>query len=213
MNKNAANPEAPAAVSCLALGVVALAGYADAVSYLRFGKVYVSFMSGNTTALGAALGQGRWPQLALLAGVVAAFVVGVLLGTGLHRVGRRPAALVLAVVAALLALASWAGPAGLWVLVLGMGLLNAAVHQAGRNPISLTFVTGTLVRIGVALADGLGGRGWPPGWYWQALDWLSLATGAAIGAGLYGALGARALLPAAGGALLLAWRAGQLARA
>ena len=189
----------------LALAVVALAGFADAVSYLRFAKVYASFMSGNTTALGVAAAAGHWPQVRLLALVVGLFVVGVMGGTALHRAGsRRPAAWVLAVVAALLAGAAAAGPAALPLLVLSMGMLNAAVHQAGSTTLSLTYITGTLVKIGAGLADRLGGRPWPAGWARQVLDWLGLALGAVGGALAWRTLGPPALLLAAAGAGLLA---------
>lgn len=188
----------------LALGIVVLAGYADSVSYLQFHKVYASFMSGNTTALGVALASARWPHAAVLAGVVLTFVLGVVVGTWLHRVGPRPASSVLAAIAGLLVAAGLV-PAGLWLLVLSMGMLNAAVHQTGKTALGLTYVTGALVKTGAALADGLGGRGWQPGWYWQALDWLCLAAGAVGGALAYGSLAQRgALVAAAGAALALA---------
>lgn len=202
----------PVVASRLALGVVVLAGYADAVSFVQFREVYASFMSGNTTALGAALAEGHWHRLGLLAGVVVLFVVGVGLGTGLHRAGRYPAARVLLAIAGLLGVAG-ATPLGLWALVLSMGMLNAAVHQSGSTTLSLTYVTGTLVKVGVGLADWLGGRGLPAGWAWQALSWLGLAAGAVAGAGTQAALGQRALLPAAGAALLLALVARRAARA
>lgn len=192
------------ATSRLALAVVALAGFADAVSYLRFARVYVSFMSGNTTALGVALAAGSWPRAGLLALVLGLFVLGVGLGTWLHRTRHRPAALVLAGVAALLAGAAAGGPLTLPLLVLGMGMLNAAVHQTGRTILSLTYVTGTLVKIGAGLADRLGGQPWPAGWGRQVLDWLALALGAVGGALAWRALGPPALLLAAAWAALLA---------
>ncbi|NML65045.1 DUF1275 domain-containing protein [Hymenobacter sp. RP-2-7] len=205
-----ANEESTPATSRLALAVVMLAGFTDGVSYLQFKKVYVSFMSGNTTALGVAVARGHWPEVQLLAPVLGLFVAGVVLGSWLRRAGsRRPAALVLAVVAGLLAAAA-AGPLALGLLALGMGVLNAAVHQAGRTALSLTYVTGTLVKVGTGLADRLSGQPWPAGWGRQALDWLCLATGAGAGTLAWQALGLRALLVAAAGAALLALAARQL---
>jgi uncharacterized membrane protein YoaK (UPF0700 family) len=191
--------------SRLALAVVALAGFTDGVSYLQFQHVYVSFMSGNTTALGVAAARGHGSELRLLVLVVALFVAGVVLGSWLRRAGsRRPATLVLAVVAVLLAAAAAAGPLALGLLVLAMGILNEAVHQAGRTVLSLIYVTGTLVKIGTGLADRLRGQPWPRGWGRQLLDWLCLAGGASAGALAWQALGLRALLVAAAGAALLA---------
>ncbi len=44
-------------------------------------------------------------------------------------------------------------------MVLAMGALNAAMHRAGKVAVSLTFVTGTLVRFGQGFGDFLAGRG------------------------------------------------------
>jgi len=199
------------AASRLALAVVALAGFTDGISYLQFQRLYVSFMSGNTTALGVAAARGHWPELQVLALVLGLFVAGVMLGRWLRRTGsRRPAALVLAVVAGLLAAAALAGPLALGLLVLGMGILNEAVHQTGRTILSLTYVTGTLVKVGTGLADRLSGQPWPSGWGRQALDWLCLAAGATAGALVWRGLGLRALLVAAAAAALLALAARSL---
>jgi uncharacterized membrane protein YoaK (UPF0700 family) len=48
-----------ALVVCLTL----IGGYVDATAFVRFGGLFVSFMSGNSTRLAAlpALGQALWP--------------------------------------------------------------------------------------------------------------------------------------------------------
>jgi hypothetical protein len=53
-----------AGVSAYAMAVclAALAGWVDAAAYMQGGDVYVSFMSGNSTAFGAAVGATRQPQ-------------------------------------------------------------------------------------------------------------------------------------------------------
>lgn len=196
----------PAPVSRLALAVVALAGFTDAVSFLQFKKLYVSFMSGNTTALGVATAAADWGQARLLTLLLALFVGGVMLGAWLHQASRRPAATVLAVVAGLLALATTGLPAKLplFVLVVSMGVLNAAVGKAGRSPLTLTYVTGALVKVGTGLFDHLSGKPWPADWGRQVLDWLGLAVGAVLGAAAWHQFGLRGLLGAAVWALLLA---------
>ena len=80
-------PDTPAAPAALPLGalsftlaLVALAGYVDAVGYLRFQGVFVSFMSGNTTSLGVAVAEENTSKLLELAGVIGLFVVGVVGG-------------------------------------------------------------------------------------------------------------------------------------
>ncbi len=56
-----------------AIALAALAGYVDAVGYLSAGGYFVSFMSGNTTRLGVALGTvpaHAWPPVLFIAGFV-----------------------------------------------------------------------------------------------------------------------------------------------
>lgn len=167
----------------LSLGIVALAGAVDAVSFLQFQKLYVSFMSGNTTALGVALVKGQPAEIWRLSLVLALFVVGVVLGTWLHQaVARRPAAAVLAVVAGLLGLAYGYPPLAIASLALGMGMLNASVHQLGGANVGLTYVTGALVKMGAGLADWLSGRSGPRDWRWQALGWSCFVAGVLVGA-------------------------------
>ena len=43
--------------------LAALAGMVDAIGYLHLGGLFVSFMSGNSTQLAAAIGQGDLPTL------------------------------------------------------------------------------------------------------------------------------------------------------
>jgi len=64
---------------------------------------------------------------------------------------------------------------------MAMGALNASMHRAGKIPVSLTFVTGVLVRFGQGLGDFLARRS--TGWKWlaQASPWIGLIAGATIG--------------------------------
>ena len=60
-----------------AIGLSAVAGYADAVGFLSTGGYFVAFMSGNTTRLAVALasGSGAWRiALALILGFVGGVV-------------------------------------------------------------------------------------------------------------------------------------------
>ncbi|AMR26418.1 hypothetical protein A0257_04405 [Hymenobacter psoromatis] len=161
------------------LALVALAGYVDAVSYLRFAGLFVSFMSGNTTALGVAVAHENSAKTGELIGVVALFVAGVVGGSLLHRrAGRWGNTLILLLIAALLLLAHFLPPAAIASLVLAMGALNASVHQVGSVKVSLTFVTGTLVRFGTGLADWLSGAAPAQNWLWPVALWLAFGAGA-----------------------------------
>jgi uncharacterized membrane protein YoaK (UPF0700 family) len=150
------NSPAPAALPLgtfsFVLALVALAGYVDAVGYLRFAGLFVSFMSGNTTSLGVAIASGAVGLVGELAGVIGLFVAGVVGGNLLHRwAGRWGNKLLLFVITALLLLAYAGSAIAIAAPVLAMGVLNASVYQVGRVKVSLTFVTGTLVRFGMGL--------------------------------------------------------------
>jgi uncharacterized membrane protein YoaK (UPF0700 family) len=78
-------------------------------------------------------------------------------------------------------------------MVLAMGVLNAAMRRAGSVPVSLTFVTGMLVRFGQGLGDFLTRR--LTGWSWleQATPWVGLIAGATIGSAVYMHVGEAAI--------------------
>lgn len=198
----------PAALA-LAVALTTLAGYVDGVSFLAFGGVFASFMSGDTTQLGAALGRGERTEAVLFLSVAALFVTGVVVGRVLWSLSRRwGRSAVMLLVALLLAGAAFStrrvgSSAALILAVLAMGAQNAVIQRAGAAPISPTYVTGTLVRVGEALADRLTGRG--RGHLWsQLVQWLGLATGAVMGAHAYAADGAGVLARPALAALGLA---------
>ncbi|WP_375419095.1 YoaK family protein [uncultured Hymenobacter sp.] len=201
---------APVATLSFTLALVALSGYVDAVSYLRYNKLYVSFMTGNTTSLGVAIAKHDASEVMLLFGVIALFVTGVMAGNLLaRRAGPWSRTLILLVVAALLLLAGvW--PAGaIACLVLAMGALNATVHKEGSVAVSLTYVTGTLVHFGAGLADLVSGRAPEKGWPGPVTFWLAFLGGALAGGALLVQWGALALPVAVGCSLLLAlvaWR-------
>ena len=63
----------------LAATLSALAGYVDAVGFMTLGGFFVSFMSGNSTRLGVGLSLGEWEHAAIAFGLIALFVVGVVM--------------------------------------------------------------------------------------------------------------------------------------
>ena len=168
----------------LVLGIVVLAGFVDAYSFMRFQGLFVSFMSGNTTSLGVAVARHATSHWQILALVISLFVSGVVLGTLLHnRLGSRwSATLLLGLVAALLLLVHEQPALGAGGLTLAMGVLNASVHRVGEVPVSLTYFTGTLVKFGTGLANLLSGQHESWGWLWQFGLWLSFLGGSLVGA-------------------------------
>jgi len=198
----------------LAAALAALAGYVDAVGFIRLGGFFVSFMSGNSTRL--AVGLSRDLGAAGVAGsLVASFVIGVIGGALVAaRAGPRRKPAVLLTVAALLALAAaadglWAGRAATWLMAAAMGAENAVFLRDGEVSIGVTYMTGTLVKFGQRVAAALAG-GDRLGWLPYLLLWVSLTGGAAIGAVVWVRLGSLALWGAAAAALALAGHAARL---
>jgi uncharacterized membrane protein YoaK (UPF0700 family) len=186
-------------------GVLAgVAGMVDALGFLRLGHIFVSYMSGNTTQFAVALGRGDAAQSGTIAVLIGLFVLGAAIGQVLaHASGRWHMTVVLAFVAGLLALAAALATAPP-LMVLAMGALNAAMHRAGNLGVSLTYVTGTLVKLGQGLGDFLVWRQRRWGWLAQAAPWIGIVAGGAAGGALYFRIGGGSLWLAAGAAGLLA---------
>jgi uncharacterized membrane protein YoaK (UPF0700 family) len=181
----------------LAACLSALAGYVDAIGFLKLGGFFVSFMSGNSTRMAVGLAQGT-QQAAEGAGLIAAFVAGVIAGSLTGRIaGRHRRAAVLSLVAMLLAASATLGMvnmtlAAMGILVMAMGAENAVFERDGEVRIGLTYMTGTLVKIGQRLTTALMG-GERFGWLPFLLLWLGLIAGAVLGAGVYPHLGLNGL--------------------
>ncbi len=191
--------------ACLAM----LAGYVDAMGFLKLGGFFVSFMSGNSTRLGVGL-TGGWAAAVLSAILVALFVVGVVLGTLVARMALRKRSrrlAVMALVTILLVLAAamhgWGiGYGAIAGMTLAMGAENALFERDGEVSIGVTYMTGTLVKLGQRLTEALfGGDRWA--WLWYFLLWAGLAAGAALGALAYERFGLGGLWIAATAAALL----------
>lgn len=181
----------------LAALLTATAGWVDAVGYLSLGRVFVSFMSGDTTRLAVAGAAADAAWAADMAGLIALFVAGVAAGRLITRISgarRRPAVLIAEAVLLILAMFAPAPRLSIVGMALAMGAQNALIHRAGDTTTSLTYVTGTLVRFAERLVDAFWDRG-PARWAWAPylLQWSALLAGAVGGAFAFGALGLRAL--------------------
>ena len=186
----------------LAAGLSALAGYVDAIGFLTLGGFFVSFMSGNSTRFGVAVATGQWDMAARALGLIGLFVVGVVLGsTVARRAGEGRRSVVLGLEAALLAVGAGLLSAGRPLLgmvpvVLAMGVQNTVFQKGGDVRVGLTYMTGTLVRVGQRIATALhGGARWD--WVPFLLLWIGLAAGGALGALMFLRLGVTALWAAA----------------
>lgn len=193
--------------------LAAMAGMIDGIGFLGSGGFFVSFMSGNSTRLGVGLAD-RLEAALIACMLIGSFVLGVMLSTlAKRRIPGfgRPSAILTAVAAVLTGsalLAEWApGLIVFAMLALTMGAMNLVFEEDGEIRIGLTYMTGTLVKLGSSLADallGAGHRRWPP----LLMQWLALVIGAGIGGQLFAWLGVQALWMAA----LAAWVAVLLAR-
>lgn len=193
-------------IRVFAAALAALAGFVDALGFLSIGGFFVSFMSGNSTRL--AIGVATTAQVALPAGLIASFVVGVMMGDaiGYLRPARRRRD-VLVGVSVLLMLASAAAqwkilPLATLLAAAAMGATNAVFAGVDGLPVGITYMTGTLVRLG----QSLGAR-------WRGEDrgrsrvylfhWCALILGGVLGAMVEQRLGLSGLWVATGWATLL----------
>ena len=193
----------------LALLLAGLAGYVDSLGFLHLGGVFVSFMSGNSTRFAASVAEGQWPAAAHLAAILGLFVLGSFAGAlvaGGEDVRSRSRVLMFeALLLALAAAAAGAGltPAAVGLMVMAMGAENSVFLRNGEVGVSLTYMTGTLVKLGQALAGAVkGGDRYAYKAYLTL--WAGLSFGAVLGALTFGLLGLAALWPAAGFAVLMA---------
>ena len=156
----------------------ALAGAVDACGLTILKDLFVSFMSGNSTSLAVALGQGDRARLALIAPILVAFVAGAAAGTIVAiRIGRLRLPAVVLMVAVILAAPVAVPAATILAMTFAMGALNAAMNRAGAVSVSVTYVTGTLVKVGAGLGHVICGKAKDWTWLEQGVPWLGLVAG------------------------------------
>ncbi len=131
-----------------------IAGYVDAYAFVKY-RLYVSFMSGNTTQTGSQAGQAMFVEAGHSLFPIPCFVIGVFVGTVLaHSNLRHPLRVILGVVASMLAMGIAAGlflsrPG--WVSVallsLAMGTMSTTITRVGDQAVSVSYVTGSLTNM------------------------------------------------------------------
>lgn len=188
----------------LAGGMASLAGATDVYGLGYLHDLFVSFMSGNTTMLGIALGQGDWGRAGFILKVVGLFVAGAAAGAALgEKSGRQHAPAVALAVALVLAVpVLWPG----WTVApftFAMGALNASMSRVGQASVSLTYVTGTLVKFGQGIGQALCGKPHSWAWAWQGPMWASLLAGAVAATLVRQGLGVDVLWPLPAYAMVL----------
>lgn len=205
----------------LAAALTATAGFVDGLAFIHLGGYFVSFMSGNSTRAGADLAGGDPLGWAKAMGLVAFFVVGVVLSSlAVHARSARSArvgpagpqstavwvSMAFLLLAALLSLVPVLRVAVPPAVAAGMGAVNGTFTRGGEVTVGLTYMTGTLVKTGQHLALALTG-GNRVVWLRFLALWAAIAVGSAAGALAYLAWGLGALWVAV---VLLAGLAGML---
>lgn len=193
----------------LAFCLSGLAGYIDTIGFIGLGGFFVSFMSGNTTRLGIELAGLKGGGIATAGVVLCLFVGGVISGSLVgHFAGSRRKSAVLTLVALALAIAGTLNStgyafAGAVMLAFAMGAENGVFQRDGEVTIALTYMTGTLVKMGQRIASALTG-GPRYGWVRHLMLWLGLLTGCINGAIAHYLVGMDAIWLAALAAALFA---------
>ncbi|WAT01625.1 YoaK family protein [Rouxiella chamberiensis] len=161
------------------LFLVSVAGMTDASFYLHSKDLLGVYVTGDTSKMAQFLQKGDVQKVLPLLGIIATFLASTTLAAWLgNRLGRYRAPLLLFVVA-LFILATWPAsapdyPYGVVLsLVVAMGVLN----QTCSNEPGVTFITGTLVKLGRGLAGGDFRESFP-----LALRWLVWFAAAFVGA-------------------------------
>ncbi|RVW01458.1 YoaK family protein [Rhodococcus spongiicola] len=192
----------PRGVAIVALLLSGMAGFVDALGFLTLGGYFVSFMSGNSTRLAVAMADGSFATAFTVVGIVALYVLGVMAGSLTGRTaGPRHRPTVMVFVTGLLILAAathalGATPVAVSLMVLAMGAENATFEREADVSVTLTYMTGTLVKMAQRLVTALtGGERW--GWVRHFLQWLAMVIGVVLGASAHRVLGLNALWLAA----------------
>ncbi len=191
----------------VAVGAAALAGFVDATGFLSLGGFFVSFMSGNSTRL--AVGLAGIPAEALIAGrLIGCFVLGVIAGSLMGAAARRMRRPVVLLLVALLVavgamLAGTSADLAVLFVAAAMGAENTTFERDGEVSIGLTYMTGTLVKLGQRLASAIMG-GPKLAWAPYLMLWLGLVGGALAGASVWPLFGLSGLWIAVVGAVMLA---------
>jgi uncharacterized membrane protein YoaK (UPF0700 family) len=160
----------------VAAALAIAAGYLDAHVYQHVTQVFVANMSGSLVLLGIGTVDGEASTNLAFVTAIAAFVLGAALAHLAHARRRaaglalRPARLVAVEVALVVAAAVWllvADPATpdagtpwmafpvLVTLAFAMGLQNAVVLSVGKVAVATTYETGSVDRLGRAVAEVL----------------------------------------------------------
>ncbi|WP_342554366.1 YoaK family protein [Paenibacillus sp. FSL R7-0652] len=168
--------------------LVLLAGFIDSIGYLGLGKVYLSFMSGNSTKLGIALFEADYALWAATGTVVLLFIAGAFVGTFITESWWKWHLTLILIVECVLFLFAimlsilFHTQYIIFPIAMAMGMQNTMHQMVAHADVGKGFVSGTLFGIGQALAKAARGKAPASEWAVLALSWFIFVIGAALGA-------------------------------
>jgi uncharacterized membrane protein YoaK (UPF0700 family) len=155
--------KAQPAKSTVALLLTFVAGFVDIVGYLAIYHIFTAHVSGTSVHLGRDLMSRNWAPAAIAASIVAAFVVGSIVGRAIIEAGarlhfRRIASVNILAESGLLMTFIWLAtvhpsrePAFICVLLallaLAMGFQTATLTRIGALTVHTTFITGMINKL------------------------------------------------------------------
>lgn len=164
-------------------GMAFLAGATDVYGFVELHGLYVSFMSGNTTMLGMSLGDRDFARSTGIAMLIGLFVLGAAGGQALFNLsGEFRTAVVALAVSALLCIPLVQPELASLAFVPATGALNAAVTQVSGASVSLTYVTGALIKFGQGMGNWMTGERADLSWMLHAPLWASFLAGSSTAA-------------------------------
>lgn len=154
--------------SAVALLLTFAAGCVDIVGYLAIYQLFTANMTGATVRLSQNVMEAHWSEAAKAACVLAAFLLGSVIGRTVIEIGARSrirsiasATLLLeaALIAAVIPTASHSSGMPvlglLAMLAAAMGLQTATLTRVGSLTVHTTFVTGMLNKLAQLLSQGI----------------------------------------------------------
>ena len=128
-----------------------IAGYVDAICFLRLGGAFAANMTGNLVEVGLTAAQGRWGEAAWCVSLLITFFLGVLAARLILRTHQSPRLSLLIEAAIIVVTASGLlGIAAVPVLATAMAMQNEAVRH-GVVAVNVGFVTGDIQQLGERL--------------------------------------------------------------
>ncbi|MCP2029838.1 uncharacterized membrane protein YoaK (UPF0700 family) [Flavobacterium sp. HSC-32F16] len=135
----------------LAIFLAFIAGYLDAAGFLKW-KIYVSFISGNSTQLGIAFSSGKSDIIISSLSIIGCFVFGIYAGTCLSlwkesKMQSLPFYIVSGILIVYTITSHYYNinnGLSIPVIVFSTGVMNTIVTSVGNQKINTDFVTGTL---------------------------------------------------------------------